>query len=82
MIGDATEDTGALKGAEGFLAGVGGVARKEEGDAQDAHAGLGRWWGVGRRQGRRWGCQDWGNVEMVDEVPLAVVFDGAKAAGI
>ena len=65
MIGDAAEDAGALEGAEGFLAGMGGVAGEEEGDAQDAHAGTGR-------QGRR-------DIEMVDEVPLAVILDSAKA---
>ena len=33
VVGDAAEKTGALEGAEGFLAGVGRIAGEEEGDA-------------------------------------------------
>ena len=43
MIGDATGVAGAGVGAEGFLAGMDGVAREQEGDPQDLHPDAGRW---------------------------------------
>lgn len=38
MVGHAAGVAGAGIGAEGFVAGVDIVARKEEGDAEDAHS--------------------------------------------
>ena len=42
MVGDAAGVAGAGVGAEGFLAGMDGVAREQEGDPQDPHS---REWG-------------------------------------
>ena len=41
MVGDAAGVAGAGVGAEGFLAGMDGVAREQEGDPQDPHPGMG-----------------------------------------
>ena len=43
MIRDAAGVAGAGVGAEGFLAGMDGVARKKEGYPQDLHLGTSRW---------------------------------------
>ena len=66
MVGDAAGVAGAGVGAEGLLAGMDGVAREQKGDPQDLHPRE-------RGQGR-------GYIDMVDEVPFAIVLDGADAA--
>ena len=38
MVGDAAGVAGAGVGAEGFLAGMDGVAREQEGDSEDPHS--------------------------------------------
>ena len=38
MVGDAAGVAGAGVGAEGFLAGMDGVAREQEGDPEDPHS--------------------------------------------
>ena len=43
MVGDAAGVAGAGVGAEGFLAGMDGVAREKEGDSEDPHTSAGRW---------------------------------------
>ena len=67
MVGDAAGVAGAGVGAEGLLAGVDVVAGEEEGDSENAH---------GRSDpARRY-------IDMVDEVPLAVVFDGPLSSTV
>ena len=43
MVRDAAGVAGAGVSAEGFLAGMDGVAREQEGNPQDLHPGVGRW---------------------------------------
>ena len=38
MVGDAAGVAGAGVGAEGFLAGMDGVAREQKGDSEDPHS--------------------------------------------
>lgn len=38
MVGDTAGVAGAGVGAEGFLAGMDGVAREQEGDSEDPHS--------------------------------------------
>ena len=93
MVGDAAGVAGAGVGAEGFLAGMDGVAREQERDPQDPHPGAGRWdpnlvrlsidLSRKRFQGRRRHRprdQGRGHIDMVDEVPFSVELDGAEAA--
>ena len=65
MVGNAGGVAGAGVGAEGFFAGMNVIASEQKGDAEDTH---GRIAPAGRY------------IDMVDEVPLAVVLDGALAA--
>ena len=93
MVGDAAGVAGSGVGAEGFLAGMDGVAREQEGDSEDPHPGTGRWGpnrvllstshSQRRIRGRRghWRVQKCrGHIDMVDEVPFSVELDGAEAA--
>ena len=41
MVGDAAGVAGAGVGAEGFLAGMDGIAREKEGDSEDPHPSAG-----------------------------------------
>ena len=93
MVRYAAGEAGASVGAEGFLAGMDGVASKQEGDPEDPHPGASRWViptvihlliGISQRRisGRlrhRRRNQGRGHIDMVDEVPLAVVLDGTEA---
>ncbi len=92
MVGDAAGMAGAGVGAEGFLAGMDGVAREQEGYPEDPHPRAGRWGPnlvrltidisrerVQGRRGHRYPDQGRGHIDMVDEVPLAVVLDGPEA---
>ena len=62
MIGGAAQVAGAGIGAEGLGAGMTGIRRLQKGHLQDFHLG---------------GKKAFRNEKQVDELPLAIVFDGA-----
>lgn len=64
MIGDAGGVAGAGVSAEGFFAGMNVIASEQKGDAEDTHGRI---------------APAGGDIDMVDEIPFAVVLDGALA---